>query len=266
MARRFEAKTAVVVGGAGGIGNAIVFALLKEGAKVAAGDMNDVRLKEMEAEYGDDFIGVKTNVVDSEDHNKLIEAAIVQFGGVDAAFNVAGGSKMGLIDTGSVDNWDWTIDLCLRGTYLGMRHQIQAMKANGGGSIVNISSANAITPMWGDSAYNAAKKGVISLTETAMLENAEYNIRCNAVIPGQIDTRMTRGWRAISEINDEYMRRIPMKRPGTPKEVAGAALFLASDEASYITGTTIVVDGGRIAAGYPNIAPFLQKHPELWSV
>lgn len=265
MARRFEGKTAVVVGGAGGIGNAIVTALINEGAKVAVGDMDEKRLAEMESEFAPNLLGVKTNVTKSEDQGNLIAETIKKFGKVDAAFNVAGGSKMGLIDEGSIDDWQWTIDLCLKGTYLGMKYQIQAMKDNGG-SIVNISSINALTPMWGDSAYNAAKKGVISLTETAILENAKYNIRCNSVIPGQIDTKMTRGWRAIPEINDEYMRRIPMKRPGKPEEVANAALFLASDEASYITGTSILVDGGRLATGYPNIAPFLEKNRSLWEV
>ncbi|MEE0772568.1 MAG: SDR family NAD(P)-dependent oxidoreductase [Anaerovoracaceae bacterium] len=266
MSGRFEGKAAVVVGGAGGIGNAIVTALLADGAKVAVGDINEDRLKEMELEFQGALIGIKTDAISYDDHKNLVEKALETFGKLDLAFNVAGGSKMGLIDTGSVENWEWTIDLCLKGTYLGLKHQIAAMKVCGGGSIVNISSANAITPMWGDSAYNAAKKGVISLTETAMLENTEYNIRCNAVIPGQIDTKMTRGWREVSEINDEYMRRIPMKRAGTPDEVANAALFLASDDASYITGTTLIVDGGRIAAGYPNIAPYLQKHPDLWEV
>lgn len=266
MLGKFDGKVAVVVGGAGGIGYAIVTALLAEGAKVVIGDMNESRLKEIEDEFKGDVIGIKTNVTNDNDQKTLIKTTVEKFGKLDMAFNVAGGSKMGLIDTGSIENWDWTIELCLKGTYLGLKHQIAEMKKNGGGSIVNISSANAITPMWGDSAYNAAKKGVISLTETVMLENTEYNIRCNAVIPGQIDTKMTRGWRAVSEINDEYMRRIPMKRPGTPDEVANAALFLASDDASYITGTTLVVDGGRIAAGYPNIAPYLQKHPDLWEV
>lgn len=266
MAGRFEGKTAVVVGGAGGIGNAIVTGLLAEGAKVAVGDMNETRLKEMELDFQGDLIGIKTDAVSCEDQRRLVDKTVEVFGKLDVAFNVAGGSKMGLIDTGAVENWDWTIELCLKGTYLGLRYQIAAMKNNGGGSIVNISSANAVTPMWGDSAYNAAKKGVISLTETAMLENTEYNIRCNAVIPGQIDTKMTRGWRAVSEINDEYMRRIPMKRPGMPDEIANAALFLAGDEASYITGATLVVDGGRIAAGYPNIAPYLKKHPDLWEI
>lgn len=256
MFKRFEGKTAVVVGGAGGIGKAIVIALLGEGAKVTVGDINEEAIRKLETQFPGQVIGIKVDVTNADDQKKLIEATINRFGCIDTAFNVAGGSKMGLIDTGSISNWERTIDLCLKGTYLGMRYQIGAMKENGGGSIVNISSANAITPMWGDSAYNAAKKGVISLTETAMLENTEYNIRCNAVILGQIDTKMTREWRAVTEINDEYMCRIPMKRPGTPEEVAGAALFLASDEASYITGSTLIVDGGRIAAGYPNIAPF----------
>lgn len=266
MAGSFERKTAVVAGGAGGIGEAIVDQLIQEGAGVVVGDIDEQVLKKMREKYGDAFTGVRVDVTSEEDQERLANIALEKYGSLDTAFNVAGGSRMGLIDEGSVSDWEWTIRLCLNGTYLGMRHQIRAMKKSGGGSIVNISSINALTPMWGDSAYNAAKKGVLSLTETAILENTKYNIRCNAVIPGQIDTKMTRGWRAVPEINDEYMRRIPMHRPGMPEEVANAALFLASDKASYITGTTIVVDGGRAATGYPNIAPYLEKNFSLWQV
>ena len=266
MSDRFKNKVAVVVGGAGGIGSSIVEALLKEGAKVAVGDMDENRLKEMEAKHGSNLIGIKTDVTNAANQEQLVKSAVDRFGKIDVAFNVAGGSKMGLIDEGKIEDWEWTINLCLKGTYLGMKYQIKAMKETGGGSIVNISSINALTPMWGDSAYNAAKKGVISLTETAILENTKHGIRCNAVIPGQIDTKMTRGWRAVPEINEEYKRRIPMHRPGQPEEVANAALFLASDDASYITGTSILVDGGRLAAGYPDIAPFLEKNRSLWEV
>ena len=266
MSERFNGKVAVVVGGAGGIGNAIVTSLLNEGAKVVVGDMDEARLAAMKEIAGKNLEGVKTDVTNEMDQKQLVEMAVNKFSGLDMAFNVAGGSKMGLIDEGTTDDWQWTIDLCLKGTYLGMKYQIRAMRVLGGGSIVNISSINAFTPMWGDSAYNAAKKGVISLTETAILENTKHDIRCNAIVPGQIDTKMTQGWRAVPEINEEYKRRIPMRRPGKPEEVAAAALFLASDEASYITGTTLLVDGGRLAAGYPDIAPFLEKNRSLWEV
>lgn len=250
MSGKFKGKVAVVAGDAAGVGNAIVTALLAEEAKVAVGYMNESGIRELEEEFGDDLICVKTNVVDSAEQKKLVQTAVDTFGKLDVAFNVASGSKMGLIDTGSEENWDWTIELCLKGTYLGMKYQIQAMKQNGGGSIVNISSANAITPIWGDSAYNAAKKGVISLTESAMIENAEYNIRCNAVIPGQINMSTANDRKADNDCIVEDVKGIPMKRLGKPDEVANVALFLASDEASYVTGSTIIVDGGGITAGY----------------
>lgn len=274
MERRFEGKNAVVAGGAGGIGSAIVRALIREGANVTVGDVDIDELEKMKREFGDAFTGIRTDVTSEEDQQTLVQKAVRVYGSVDSAFNVAGGSHMGLITDGSIEDWDWSINLCLKGTYLGMRYQLQAMKEQSlaeveqkrNRSIVNISSINALTPMWGDSAYNAAKRGVISLTETAVLENTKYGIRCNCVVPGQIDTKMTRAWRAVPEINREYMRRIPMHRPGRPDEVASAALFLASDEASYITGTYIVVDGGRLCTGYPDIAPFLEQNPELWEV
>ena len=274
MRQRFEGRNAVVAGGAGGIGGAIVRALIREGANVTVGDVVFVGLEKMKKELGEAFTGIRTDVTSEEDQIALVQKAVSTYGPIDSAFNVAGGSHMGLISDGSVEDWDWSINLCLRGTYLGMRYQLQAMREQSirdteqkrSSSIVNISSINALTPMWGDSAYNAAKRGVISLTETAVLENTKYGIRCNCVVPGQIDTKMTSAWRAVPEINQEYMRRIPMHRPGKPDEVASAALFLASDEASYITGTYIVVDGGRLCTGYPDIAPFLEQNPQLWEV
>lgn len=263
---RFENKVAIVVGGAGDMGFEFVKKLHNEGAKVVIGDLAVDRMKEIETELGENVIGVKTDVTVEDDHKNLVSTALEKFGSVDIAINIAGGSKMGLIDEGSVEDWDWTMDLKLKGTYYGMRHQIPAMKQTGGGNIVNVASINAVTPMWGDGAYNVANAGIISLTQTCVLENTEDNIRCNTILPGQIDTKMTKGWRAIPEINDEYMRRIPMHRPGKPEEVANAVMFFASDESSYINGASLIVDGGRACTGYPNIAPFLKLHPELWAV
>ena len=266
MTKRFEGKTAVIVGGAGGIGWAITQGLISEGAKVTVGDMDQTLLDSMVEEFGSDLVCVRTDATKQDEQKALVDTAVRKFGKLDIAFNVAGGSKMGLIDEGSVDDWDWTVDLCLKGTYLGMRYQLRAMKENGGGSIVNISSINAVNPAWADSAYNAAKNGVISLTQTAVIENAKYGIRCNAVLPGLTDTKMTQSWWKVPEIREAYMNKIPMKRKGQPEEVGKAALFLASDDASYINAASLLVDGGRAAAGYPNFIEALEKDRTLWEV
>lgn len=266
MKKRFEGKVAVVVGGAGGIGQQIVRQLLEEGACVATGDMDEERLAGMQKELGDMFLGKKTNVIDRTDQEDLVKETVGRFGKLDLAFNVAGGSRMGLIDEGSIEDWDFTVELCLKGTYLGMRYQIAQMRKDGGGSIVNISSENAIAPMWADSAYSAAKNAVITLTQTAVLENAKHNIRCNAILPGLIDTKMTQSWTAVAEIDKAFREKIPMHRAGRPDEIAKAALFLASEDASYISGTTLLVDGGWAAAGYPDISEPLEKDRTLWEV
>jgi len=120
--------------------------------------------------------------------------------------------------------------------------------------------------MWADSAYSAAKNAVITLTQTAVLENAKHNIRCNAILPGLIDTKMTQSWTVVPEIDKAFRDKIPMHRAGKPEEIAKAALFLASDDASYVSGTTLLVDGGWAAAGYPDISQMLEKDCSLWEV
>jgi len=266
MKKRFTDKVAVIVGGAGGIGGEIVSALLDEGAKVVVGDMDKKALADMKEKFGSNYTGVVTNAVKKEEQEALVRVACDKYGSIDIAINAAGGSKMGLIDEGDISDWEDTIDLCLKGTYLGMKYQIKAMKKSNGGNIVNISSINAVDPAWADSAYNCAKKAVISLTQTAVLENAKYNIRCNAILPGLIDTKMTQGWLAVPEIRKAYMDKIPMKRSGKPHEIANVALFLASEESSYVNASALLVDGGRAAAGYPNIIDALEKDRSLWEV
>lgn len=254
---RFKDKVAVVTGGTSGIGLAIVRGFIEEGGKVVVGARGEEALNAVKNEFGDNVETIKADVVNESDHEKLVNAAIEKFGKLDVAFNVAGAQKPGTIEMISEDDWMWTINLCLKGVFLGMKQQINAMKKNGGGSIVNISSLNAEVPMWSGSAYATAKAGVSMLTKNAVLENTKDNIRFNALLPGLIETPLTKQMTGIEVINNAFMERIPMKRAGKPEEMAKAALFLASDDASYITGATLIADGGWSTTGYPDLSKFV---------
>lgn len=181
--KRFEGKVAVVTGGSSGIGYSIVKGLVEEGGKVVVGARGEDALKKVKDEFGDAVEIVVADVVSEEDNEKLVQTAVEKFGKLDLAFNVAGGSKIGKIESISEEDWMWTVNLCLKGVFLGMKHQITQMKKNGGGAIVNVSSLNSDVPMWGGSAYAAAKAGVSMLTKNAVLENSVDNIRFNALLP-----------------------------------------------------------------------------------
>ena len=255
---RFENKVALVTGGSSGIGYAIVKALVEEGAKVVVGARGQDALNKVKEEFGDNVEVVVTDVVNEEDNEKLVKVAVDSFGKLDVAFNVAGGSKMGKIDSISEEDWMWTVNLCLKGVFLGMKHQINQMKKNGGGAIVNVSSLNSDVPMWGGSAYAAAKAGVSMLTKNAVLENSKDNIRFNALLPGLIETPLTTQLMEAEALNKEFMDRIPLRRAGQPEEMAKVALFLASDDASYVTGATLIADGGWAVTGYPDLGTFFE--------
>lgn len=253
---RFKDKVALVCGGSSGIGLAIVEGIVEEGGKCVVTARNQDRLDEVKNKFGDKVEVFSADVTKEEDHIKAVELALEKFGKLDLAFNVAGGSKVGTIDSISTEDWLWTIDLNLKGTFLGMKHQLNALKKNGGGAIVNVSSLNSEVPMWGGSAYASAKAAVSMLTKNCSLENAKDNIRCNALLPGLTATPLTKDLTDVPAINDAYMERIPMKRAGTPEEMAKAALFLASDDASYVNGSILIVDGAWQNTGYPDLSKF----------
>ncbi len=251
---RFSNKVAIVTGGASGIGYAIAERLIQEGASVVAADLNTERLETIQAQLGERFYGVKANVTLEEDSEKLVHAAVERFGGLHLAFNVAGASKVGVITELSESDWDFTVDLCMKGVFLGMKHQARQMAKQGGGAIVNVASLNAQVPMYAGSAYASAKAGVEMLTKNGALEMARNGIRVNAILPGLIDTPLTAGLLANEEIHAAYMERIPMKRAAKPEEMTGPALFLASDDAGYVNGASLIVDGAWATSGYPDLS------------
>jgi NAD(P)-dependent dehydrogenase (short-subunit alcohol dehydrogenase family) len=254
---RYAGKVAVVTGGASGIGEAIVRRLLAEGACVVAGDVNTGRLELLGKELGDKFHGVRADVRAEEDVASLV-AETSRFGPLDAAFNVAGLGKGGAIIDHPTDDWKFVLDVCLNGVFLAMKHEGKLLaQAGRGGAILNISSLNSEVPAIGSSAYCTAKAGVAMLTKCGALELAEARIRVNAVSPGLTDTPLTAPVGAIPGVLDAYYERIPFKRSATPAEIAAAALYLNSDDASYISGVNLLVDGAWATTGYPDLRPHI---------
>ncbi|MFD1453612.1 MULTISPECIES: SDR family NAD(P)-dependent oxidoreductase [Oceanobacillus] len=252
-----EGKVAIVTGGASGIGYAVVQNLLEAGAKVGVADLNEEKLKELEQQHKGNLLGVVTNVTKEDDIKNLVKKTTEAFGGLDIAFNVAGASKSGAIIDQPEEDWDFTVDLCLKGVFLSLKHEAKYMKEHGGGAIVNVASLNAHVPMHYGAAYSSAKAGVEMLTKNAALEMAKYDIRVNAILPGLVSTPLTSSLTDVDAINDAYLERIPMERAGDPKEIAGPALFLVSDEASYVNGVSLIVDGGWAVTGYPDLSKFM---------
>lgn len=250
-------KVAIVTGGASGIGFAIVQRLLEAGVKVAAADLNSEKLREMEETYKGNLIGCVTNVTKEADIEELVKKTVKTFGGLNYAFNVAGASRAGAIVDQSEADWDFTVDLCLKGVFLSLKHEAKYMKEHGGGAIVNVASLNAHVPMFYGAAYSSAKAGVEMLTKNAALELAQHSIRVNAILPGLVATPLTSSLTAVEAINEAYMERIPMQRAGNPDEMAGPALFLVGDDASYVNGASLIVDGAWAVTGYPDLSKFM---------
>lgn len=250
-------KIALVTGGASGIGLAIAEQLLDNGVKVGIGDLAEDKLKELEKTYPDKLVGVLTDVTSEEDVSALVKTTVDKFGSLDYAFNVAGLNKAGEITEQSYDDWKVTMDVVLNGVFLSVKEEAKVMKENGGGAIVNISSLNAHVPMYYGASYATAKAGVEMFTKNAALELAQYGIRVNAILPGLVDTPLTESFQENKELFKAFMERIPEKRAAKTEEIAAPSLFLVSDDASYINGTSLVVDGAWEITGYPDLSKFM---------
>lgn len=261
--QNYADTVAAVTGGASGIGDAIVRRLLREGARVAVLDINATLVGDRQREFGSAFHGVAGDVTDEAVVARFVAECVARLGNLHAAFNVAGSGKGTAIVSNAVEDWDYTLDLCLKGVFLSIKHEAQHMVLQGvGRSIVNVSSVCAHFPVYGAAAYCAAKAGVEMLTKVAALELAEKGIRVNAVVPGYTDTPGVRAASALPGYHTAVSERIPLRRAATPDEIAGAALFLGSDDARYIVGTSLVVDGGWELTGCPDFRPFVETSPK----
>ncbi|MEQ8861696.1 MAG: SDR family NAD(P)-dependent oxidoreductase [Pseudomonadales bacterium] len=262
MGERFAGKVAVVTGGASGIGLAIVGRLVAEGGRAVIADVNPASLASAQRELGDRVATIVVDVRDESRIRAMVALAVDGFGRLDLGFNCAGLSVPGEIIDLSEEDWDTTVDVCLKGVFLSVKHEAGAMAASGGGAIVNIASLNSHVPMIGGAAYACAKAGVEMLSRNAALELAVKKIRVNTVSPGLTDTPLTAAFKEFQGLESTFLERIPMNRWGTPEDMAVAALFLASDDAGYISGSNLFVDGAWETTGYPNLRPFLAGFQE----
>lgn len=260
---RFAKKVAVVTGGASGIGLAILRGLHAEGASVVCADISQERLDAVAQGLDARVACLSADVTKEREVEAMMDLAVERFGRLDCAFNVAGASRGGyLVDLSEAD-WDFTVDLCLKGVFLCTKHAARRMLGRRSGAIVNIASLNAHVPMHAGIAYASAKAGVEMVTRNAALELTPDGIRVNAVLPGLVETPLTRRHFENPAAQAAFLARIPAGRAAQPEDIAGPALFLASDEARYVSGASLLVDGAWAVTGYPDMRPF--RGPPKWS-
>jgi 3alpha(or 20beta)-hydroxysteroid dehydrogenase len=241
---RLEGKVALISGAARGQGEAEARRFAEEGANVVLGDVLDDLGEKVAADIGDAARYRHLDVTDFEQWQAAVDDAVSTYGRLDVLINNAGVLRVGFVDAMSLDDYLAVINVNQVGCWLGMKAAIPAIKAAGGGSIVNTSSTSGFIGMPGMSAYTASKFAVRGMTKCAAMEVGPFNIRVNSVHPGGIDTEMVRH-PAFGDIDsDAVYGGQPIPRVGRPEEVAALMVFLASDESSYCTGAEFLVDGG----------------------
>ena len=249
---RLDGKVALISGGARGQGAAEALLFSREGAKVVIGDILDDEGRQVEAqiaEIGGESIYVRLDVTSADDWDAAVQTALDRYGRLDILVNNAGilGRRTGLEETTS-EQWDRVLEVNAKGAFLGTKATIPALRDAGGGSIINISSiAGIIADPTGIPAYQASKGALRLLTKSTAIQYASDNIRCNSVHPGLIVTAMSEDVLADPASRQTFFGSIPLGRLGTVDDIANGVLFLASEEASFITGSELVIDGGLVA-------------------
>lgn len=246
-----EAPIALVTGAAQGIGYACAEAIAESGARLVLSDINEEGVKAAAQKLGNDAVALACDMGSPEQIAAMFDQIEADVGPVSILVNNAGIARPGdFLDT-TLEQFQAVVDVNLTGTFLALQRAAKTMIQHGiEGSVVNMSSINAVVAIPQIAAYCATKGGVMQLTKAAALALAPHNIRVNAVGPGSIDTEMMAGVNANAEAMKMVMSRTPLQRIGTPREIGDVVAFLASDKASYITGETIYVDGGRIGMNY----------------
>jgi len=266
---QLDGKVAVVTGGASGIGRAIAAAFVSEGARVFVGDLNASGIGNLVAELGHNYVdGAPTDVTSEDAAREMVDKCVRRFGGLDLAVNNAGAGTFSPIQDHPAAEFRRVVDLCLTGVFLCLKHEsAQLIKAGRGGSIINISSLNAVQPAEGFAAYCSAKAGVAMLTGVAALELGRHRIRVNAIGPGLISTPATAGLTGNPVIHNDFLDNTPIGRSGVTSDVAGLAVYLASDNAEFMTGQSLYIDGGQSLKRYPSLfgalgVPVAGREPE----
>lgn len=281
MSTRFAGKVAIVTGGAQGIGGATARRLGSEGASVLIADIDLVRAQENAAairDAGGTCEAVHTDVSVAADVNAMVEHAVDRWGRLDYlvnnAFSVAGGGlDSGSISGGAVEvsetAWDRGMAVLVKSIFLGVKYAVPQMRKVGGGSIINLSSVHGLMMAEGFLVYEAGKSAVIGVTRQMACDYGQYGIRVNAICPGHIVTeRQGMQWQAHPDGLAFFAEQYPVRRTGTPDDIAGTIAFLCSEDASFITGQAIAVDGGLTIQLQENIgvrlAKYIKKHPDTW--
>jgi 3-oxoacyl-[acyl-carrier protein] reductase len=238
----FTNKVAVITGSARGIGLAIARKFAAAGARIVICDVDESGVVEAVSGFSGRAIGVKADVTKSEDIANLFETTVRELGRVDILVNNAGITRDALMIRMDEKDWDMVLDINLKGAFLVTKAAGRIMMKQRSGRIVNITSVVGLTGNAGQANYSASKAGLIGLTKSAAKELAARNVTVNAVAPGYIETEMTRSLPEAAR--EDFLKKVLIGRPGTPDDIASAVMFLASDEAAYITGQVLTVDGG----------------------
>ena len=247
---RMENKVALISGGARGMGAVEAKLFVSEGAKVVIADVLEEEGRKTEAEInetGGECLFVKLDVTSEADWQRAVASTVARFGKLDVLVNNAGIYRTHLVEETTSEEWDQVMDINAKGVFLGTKHAIPEMRKAGGGSIINISSVAGLVGSLESSAYNASKGAVRLLTKTTAIQYAKEGIRANSIHPGTIETMMTAPMLAEEAYRQDRLTKTPLGRFGQPEDVAYAALYLASDESSFVTGSELVIDGGRTA-------------------
>ncbi len=251
MSSRLNDKIAIVTGAGSGIGRACALALAREGAKVALVGRRKDRLKDVAREIGDSALVLAADISKTVKIDRVVEQTVGRFGGLDVLLNSAGVLHVGTVEQITEEQWDETFNINVRGLWLLSRAVLPHMRKAGGGSIINIASVLGINGARNRASYASSKGAVILLTKCMAIDHGHENIRVNAICPSFVETDLTAA--IISQApNPETVRRErigvhPIGRLGRPEDIAGLAVYLASDESSWVTGGVFPVDGGYLA-------------------